>query len=269
MTEVPNARHRFGGLAQLEPDWDAPARVKAFVTGRQGGVSTGAWGRADGTAGLNLGANCGDDPRAVAENRARLAACLPAPPRWLRQVHGTHVHIAGAAGDDVSIEPEADAAATAQRGVVLAVLTADCLPVLLCDARGRAVAVAHAGWRGLAGGVIERTVGALRALAGGDAQVLAWLGPAIGPRAFEVGEDVVRAFCDGDPASKEAFVPGPREGKWLADLYRLARLRLARLGVNDVRGGDHCTASEPERFYSHRRDRVSGRMASLVWLDPR
>lgn len=269
MSGAPAGPRRFGGFAQLEPDWEAPARVRAFVTGRHGGVSVGPWGTADGGAGLNLGAGCGDDPRAVAENRARLAACLPAPPRWLKQVHGTRVHVAAAgmrADDDIG-EPEADAAATVHAGVVLAVLTADCLPVLLCDARARAVAIAHAGWRGLAGGVIERSVETLRALTDGDAQVLAWLGPAIGPRAFEVGEDVVRAFCDDDPASAAAFAPGPREGKWFADLYRLARLRLARVGVDDVRGGDHCTVSEPERFHSHRRDRICGRMASLIWLD--
>jgi YfiH family protein len=268
VTAAPAGPLRFGGFAQLEPDWDAPARVKAFVTGRPGGVSTGPWGAADGGGGLNLGAGCGDDPRAVAENRARLAACLPSAPRWLRQVHGTRVHVAAGHGNDASGEPEADAAVTAHPGAVLAVLTADCLPVLLCDARARAVAIAHAGWRGMAGGVIERSVEALRALAGGDAQVLAWLGPAIGPRAFEVGEDVVRAFCDADPASAAAFVPASRDGKWFADLYRLARLRLARLGVGDVRGGDHCTVSEPDRFYSHRRDRTCGRMAALIWLDP-
>ncbi|MEZ5604519.1 MAG: peptidoglycan editing factor PgeF [Burkholderiaceae bacterium] len=268
-------------VAELLPDWDAPPRVKAFVTGRHGGVSRGPWGLADGSAGgLNLGRHCGDDPTDVACNRARLEALLPSPPRWLRQVHGTAVHVAApaqiaaasrpeAAREDDPREPEADAAVTGAAGVVLAVLTADCLPVLLADTRARAVAVAHAGWRGLAAGVVERSVDALREQAGRDAEVIAWLGPAIGPRAFEVGDDVVHAFCDQDRAAAAAFVRGPREGKWLADLYRLARIRLARVGVSRVSGGEHCTVHERERFYSHRRDRVSGRMASLIWLDSR
>jgi YfiH family protein len=268
-------------VAELLPDWDAPPRVKAFVTGRHGGVSRGPWGLADGSAGgLNLGRHCGDDPAHVACNRARLEALLPSPPRWLRQVHGTAVHVAApaqiaaasrpeAAREDDPREPEADAAVTGAAGVVLAVLTADCLPVLLADTRARAVAVAHAGWRGLAAGVVERSVDALREQAGRDAELIAWLGPAIGPRAFEVGDDVVHAFCDQDRAAAAAFVRGPREGKWLADLYRLARIRLARVGVSRVSGGEHCTVHERERFYSHRRDRVSGRMASLIWLDSR
>ena len=268
-------------VAELLPDWDAPPRVRAFVTGRRGGVSRGPWGLADGSAGgLNLGTRCGDEAADVARNRARLDALLPSPPRWLRQVHGTVVHVAASAQVDTSSrqeqarqddadEPEADAAVTGATGVVLAVLTADCLPVLLADTRARAVAVAHAGWRGLALGVVERSVEALRAQAGRDAEVIAWLGPAIGPRAFEVGDDVLHAFCDQDPDAAAAFVPGPREGKWLADLYRLARIRLARVGVSRVSGGDHCTVQERERFYSHRRDRISGRMASLIWLDSR
>ena len=276
--------------AELVPEWDAPVRVKAFVTGRRGGVSAGAYGAADGSAnGLNLGRACGDDPRAVAINRARLAACLPAPPRWLRQVHGVTVHVAETARPEASgeqaapstcekpagrgepaerEEPQADAAVTARPGVVLAVLTADCLPLLLATARGDAVGVAHAGWRGLAAGVVEHCVQALRACSAPDAEVLAWLGPAIGPRAFEVGEDVVRAFCDEDPACAASFAPTPRPGKWLADLYRLARLRLARVGVTRVGGGDHCTVEEPERFYSYRRQRGGGRMASLIWIEP-
>lgn len=275
--------------AELVPEWDAPARVKAFVTGRRGGVSAGAYGAADGSAnGLNLGRACGDDPHAVAINRARLAACLPAPPRWLRQVHGVAVHVAEATRPEASgeqavpsvcgkpagrgesaerEEPQADAAVTAQPGVVLSVLTADCLPLLLATARGDAVGVVHAGWRGLAAGVVERSVRALRARSAPDAEVLAWLGPAIGPRAFEVGEDVVRAFCDEDPACAASFAPTPRPGKWLADLYRLACLRLARVGVTRVSGGDHCTVEEAERFYSYRRQRGGGRMASLIWIE--
>jgi len=267
---------------ELEPDWEAPARVKAFVTGRRGGVSSGVYGAVDGAAsGLNLGLHCGDDARAVAINRARLAAGLPSPPRWLQQVHGVAVHVAQAnsargasrpagerkgSADDACL-PCADAAVTAQAGVVLAVLTADCLPVLLSTASGAAVGVAHAGWRGLAGGVIERSVRALRTLDAHEAEVIAWLGPAIGPRAFEVGEDVWRAFCDQDPDSAACLAPTGRAGKWHADLYRLARLRLARAGVTRVSGGGYCTVSEPRRFYSHRGQGGGGRMATLIWIE--
>lgn len=256
-------------LAELVPDWDAPPQVRAFVTGRRGGTSAGPWGLADGSrGGLNLGTRCGDDARDVARNRARLGACLPSPPRWLEQVHGAAVHVATAHRCGTAIEPRADAAATATPGVVLAVLSADCLPVLLTDTGGQAVAVAHAGWRGLALGVLERSVEALHGLVGPGAQVIAWLGPAIGPRAFEVGEDVLRAFCDADPRCAAAFVPGVRDGKWFADLCHLARICLARVDVHRVAGGGHCTAGDPARFYSHRRDRGGGRMASLIWLDP-
>jgi YfiH family protein len=281
MTASGESRPPYSGIAELLPDWDAPPQVRAFVTGRRGGVSRGPWGLYGGKAGgLNLGAHCGDAADDVAENRARLLACLPAPPRWLSQVHGAAVLLAHAgdagtsatrgraASADTRPEPQADAAVTADIGVVLAVLTADCLPVLLTDTRGRAVAVAHAGWRGLALGVLERGVDALRASAGRDATVLAWLGPAIGPRAFEVGADVLHAFCDVDPSCAAAFAPGEREGKWFADLYHLARIRLARAGVHRVAGGGHCTVGERERFYSYRRDRISGRMATLIWLDP-
>lgn len=268
-------------LAELWPDWQAPSQVRGFVTGRRGGVSGGQWGLADGrSGGLNLGARCGDEASDVAENRARLAACLPSPPVWLDQVHGANVHVI-AAGEDpmrrataaatagTCPEPVADASVTGCPGVVLAVLTADCLPVMLTDARGRAVGIAHAGWRGLALGVVERAVEALRRCAGPGAEVLAWLGPAIGPRSFEVGEDVLRAFCDEDRQCASAFVPAAREGKWLADLYRLARIRLDRAGVTRVWGGGHCTVLEPQRFFSYRRDHGGGRMASLVWIEPR
>lgn len=286
----------FGIEGAFVPRWDAPARVRALSTTRRGGVSEGPWGLAGGNrGGWNLGAHCGDDPAAVRSNRERLARSIGAMPVWLDQVHGTDVHeiVAGASIGDASAgtssadacpdavadapvadapvadAPRADASVTNVPGVVLAVLTADCLPVLLADTRARAVAVAHAGWRGLAAGVVERSVDALREQAGRDAELIAWLGPAIGPRAFEVGDDVVHAFCDQDRAAAAAFVRGPREGKWLADLYRLARIRLARVGVSRVSGGEHCTVHERERFYSHRRDRVSGRMASLIWLDSR
>jgi YfiH family protein len=258
-----------GALARLPgivPDWRAPPGVHGFVTVRAGGVSAGDFGTADGgAAGLNLGEHVGDAPSAVRENRERLQAVLPAPVRWLRQVHGIAVHDADTAPPCGAEPPEADAAVTTRTDVVLAVMTADCLPVLFADARGRMVGIAHAGWRGLAGGVLEATADAMRARLGADAQLLAWLGPAIGPRAFEVGEEVRAAFVERDALSAGAFAPGPAPGKWWADLYRLARGRLASRDVADAGGGEHCTVLEPARFYSHRRDRRTGRMASLVW----
>lgn len=258
----------------LCPDWPAPADVRAFVTLRTGGVSSGPWGLAGGAAGgWNLGVHCGDSPADVAENRARLRRRLPAEPLWLDQVHGAEVLDAdawvGVAGPRPAREaqprPVADAAVTSARGRVLAVLTADCLPVLIADAHGVAVGIAHAGWRGLAAGVVERTVEALRTK--GARTPVAWLGPAIGARRFEVGDDVRQAFVAHDVRAAPAFVALPVPGKWLADLYALARLRLASCGVTRVSGGGACTASDPARFYSYRRDRDTGRMASLVWID--
>lgn len=253
-------------LPGLVPDWPAFGAVRAFVTTRAGGVSSGAYGLDGGvTGGLNLGDHVGDDPRAVLENRARLQAALPGPVRWLQQVHGITVHDGDSAwaGDGA---PVADAAVTTRAGTVLAVMTADCLPILLADASGRAVGAAHAGWRGLAAGVAEAAVDAMRARLGGDARVLAWLGPAIGPDAFEVGDEVRQAFCDLDGGAGVAFRPGRAPGKWWADLYALARRRLASRGVHEVAGGGLCTVADRTRFYSHRRDRRSGRFASLVWL---
>lgn len=246
------------------PDWHGPAGVGSWSTLRTGGVSGGRFGSAEGDAiGLNLGQHVGDDPQAVAINRARLAALLPAPVRWLEQVHGIDVHDADADAPDWP--PRADAAVTTRTDRVLAVMTADCLPILLAAADGSVVGVAHAGWRGLAAGVIEAAVLALRQRMPSSAAVHAWLGPAIGAAAFEVGDEVRAAFCDRDPAAADAFVPGVRDGKWLADLQRLARRRLARLDVERVAGGERCTVADPVRFYSHRRDGRSGRMASLVW----
>jgi len=249
-------------LPGLHPDWAAPPRVGAFVSIRAGGVSTGRFAGPGG--GLNLGDHVGDDPAAVMENRARLQAMVPGPIRWLRQVHGIGVHDAD--GVPPVAAPEADAAIATRPGVVLAVLTADCLPILLAEAGGRVVGVAHAGWRGLAAGVTEATVEAMRRRAGPDARLIAWLGPAIGPSAFEVGSEVREAFCDPDPGADSAFMPGRSPGKWWADLYALTRRRLARCGVQTAGGGTLCTVGDPARFYSHRRDRVSGRMASLIWL---
>jgi len=238
----------------ISPDWPAPANVRAAVTTRSGGVSVGPY------ASLNLGDHVGDEPVAVAENRARLvhALALPAEPGWLKQVHGTCVLDAALADGR-----EADAGFATGPGVVCAVLTADCLPVLFCDRHGTHVAAAHAGWRGLAAGMLERTVEALGVPPG---DVLAWLGPAIGPEAFEVGEEVRAEFLRHDARAAEAFRPSP-EGRWLADLYALARLRLQRQGVTAIHGGGLCTFRDAARFYSYRRDGVTGRMASLVWLD--
>jgi YfiH family protein len=229
--------------------------VRAGTTTRRGGVSEGAY------ASLNLAAHVGDSPEHVAENRRRLktALRLPADPAWLQQVHGTAVlNVAGA-----RTGCEGDAGYVEHGGAVCAVLTADCLPVLLCDDRGTRVAAAHAGWRGLLHGVIENAVRALRRPGN---EVLAWLGPAIGPQAFEVGEEVRAAFLAVDPAAADAFTPSPR-GRWLADIYDLARRRLAAVHVTAVYGGHWCTVNEPGRFYSYRRDGVTGRMASLIWLE--
>ncbi|AUN95155.1 peptidoglycan editing factor PgeF [Pseudazoarcus pumilus] len=238
----------------IVPDWPAPATVRALVTTRSGGVSTGPY------AGLNLGDHVGDDPALVECNRRLLAAHLPAEPIWLQQVHGTAVADADAAAPAVP----ADAALARRPSTVCAVLTADCLPVLLCNIHGRVVAAAHAGWRGLAAGVLENTV---TAMGGEPRELMAWLGPAIGPQAFEVGDEVRETFLAADGAAAQAFEPGVREGKWLADLYALARLRLRAAGVPAVHGGRWCTLSDAARFYSFRRDGVTGRFASLIWIE--
>jgi YfiH family protein len=244
-------------LDWIVPDWPAPRRVGTFVTTRDGGCSGGPY------ATLNLGLRTGDDPGAVARNHQRLRAFLPALPVWLDQVHGAAVAVLD--GATPAARPAADAAVTRQPGVVCAVLVADCLPVLFTDRRGTAVGVAHAGWRGLASGVLQATVSALADLGARD--LIAWLGPAIGPSAFEVGPDVRDAFVARDAGAQRCFVP-VREGKWLADLCGLARRQLADAGVNDVSGGDLCTWTDATRFFSYRRERVSGRMAALVWLAP-
>ena len=225
-----------------------------MVTTRVGGVSHAPYDS------FNLAIHVGDDPAAVRENRARLrtALVLPAEPLWLKQVHGVAVVDAARAG----IEPEADGAFAAQPGTVCAVLTADCLPVLLCNRAGTKVAALHAGWRGLAGGVIEAGV---QALGVPGNELLAWLGPAIGPEAFEVGPEVRTAFIQQDAQAAQAFRTA-RDGKYLADIYLLARQRLQRLGVAAVYGGGFCTVTDGARFFSYRRDGATGRMASLIWL---
>lgn len=236
----------------LIPDWPAPANVRAVQTLRSGGCSPPPW------ESFNLGDHVGDDPARVAANRATLRALLPAEPLWLTQVHGVTVVDAGAA----SPTREADAAFARQPGKVCVVMTADCLPVLFCDRAGTVVAAAHAGWRGLLAGVLEATLGRMGVPAG---EVLAWLGPAIGPAAFEVGDEVRSAFVSAHAESAAAF-EALRPGKWLLDIYLLARQALARVGVSAVYGGDCCTVQDAGRFFSYRRDGVTGRMASLIWL---
>ena len=240
----------------IRPDWPAPDRVRACTTTRTGGVSVGPF------ASLNLAAHVGDAAVAVTANRGRLRAALdlPAEPLWLSQVHGCGAVSADAAAPGAP--PEADAAVSRQPGHVCAVLTADCLPVLLCDRAGTVCAAVHAGWRGLYQGVLEAT---LARLGVPGAELLAWLGPAIGPARFEVGPEVRAAFVSQEPAAACAFRAGVGD-RWHADLYALARLRLAAAGVSAVSGGGLCTASDPARFFSYRRDGVTGRMATLIWL---
>jgi hypothetical protein len=254
-------------VAVLRPQWPAPPWVGAAVSLRDGGVSAPPF------ASLNLATHVGDDPVAVAENRRRLRAALalPAEPLWLAQQHGTGVVDADRldanrlAADRSGGGPlQGDAAVTWQAGRVLAVLVADCLPVLLARRDGRAVAIAHAGWRGLAAGVLEASVTALDCPGQG---LHAWLGPVIGPEHFEVGEEVRAAFCRGDARSQDAFERNAR-GRWQCDLHGLARQRLAALGVQSVQGERRCSYGLARSFYSYRRDGVTGRMAALIWLNP-
>lgn len=241
--------------AWLDADWPAPPGVRALTTMRHGlGVSKPPFDA------FNLGARCGDDPEAVAENRRQLDAALvlPSPPRWLRQVHG--IGVAREPGFD---EPEADAAVTSMPGTVLAILTADCLPVVFAARDGDEIGAAHAGWRGLGAGVLEATVAAMETPAD---HLVAWLGPAAGPQAYEIGEEVFDAFVSGDAGAAAAFAP-TRPGHWKVDLHALARRRLAAIGVTDVHGGGLCTISDPFRFFSHRRDQRSGRIATVAWIE--
>ena len=238
----------------IVPDWPVPASVRAAVSLRPGGTSAGRY------ASFNLGDHVGDEPAAVAANRARLRTVLglPAEPLWLEQVHGTEVaHFGGEA------RPRADASIAVQSGQVCAVMVADCLPVLLADREAACVAAVHAGWRGLVAGVIERTVEALPVP---PSRLVAWLGPAIGPDAFEVGPEVRQAFLSCDAATAADFRPGAGD-RWFADIFSLARRRLARLGVGAVYGGGLCTVSDPSRFFSYRRDGVTGRLVALVWKE--
>ena len=236
----------------LIPDWPAPAQVKACVTTRAGGVSLAPFDS------LNLGDHVEDGLEAVLENRRRLSSAFDIQPAWLRQVHGVTVVEA-----DPSRTAEADGSWTSTPGVACTSMTADCLPALFCNRAGTRVAAAHAGWRGLAGGVLEA---ALDSLGAEPAEVLVWLGPAIGPQAFEVGPEVREAFMQQLPITAEAFVPSRNPGKFMADIYKLARLRLAEQGVTAVYGGGFCTVNDP-RFFSYRRSARTGRFASLIWLE--
>lgn len=239
----------------LIPGWAPPPGVHALVTTRAGGGSAAPFDS------LNLATHVGDDPASVFGNRLRLRQRVPLPedPMWLEQVHGTRV----VSADDYAAGVEADACIARTAGRVCAVLSADCLPLLICAEDGSVVGAAHAGWRGLSAGVLEACIAAMGVPPG---RLLVWLGPAIGPRAYEVGAEVRSAFCERDAEAQPAFSPSA-PGKWLCDLYHLARQRLAALGVERVSGGELCTYSDPQRFYSYRRDRITGRMASCIWIE--
>jgi polyphenol oxidase len=243
-------------MAWVLPDWPAPPEIRALSTQRRGGVSATPF------ESLNLGAHVGDSAEAVAENRRRLrtAARLPAEPVWLPQQHGTNVLDLDGAHDAAA---GADASFTRRPGRVCAILTADCMPVLLASESGAGVAAAHAGWRGLAAGVIEATV---RALALPPQSLLAWLGPGIGPAHFEVGAEVREELLRADPQAEAAFERNAR-GRYMADLAALARRRLERLGIARIYGGDACTYGAPGDYFSYRRDGRTGRQATLIWLE--
>lgn len=250
----------------LIPQWPAPDRVRAVCTTRAGGVSSPPYDS------LNLGTHVGDDPAAVVDNRARLRQALGVRPVFLSQVHATHaVELSAATPDGI----EADACFTDAPALACSIMVADCLPLLVTDGSGRFVAAAHAGWRGLAGtrgqGVLESLLQATDARYGvAAAELRVWLGPCIGPAAFEVGPEVKAAFEQHEAQAARCFQPAAAAGKWLADLPALARQRLQALGVSRIYGNDGspgwCTVSQPSRFFSHRRDRVSGRLAACIWL---
>lgn len=244
----------------ITPDWPAPGNVRALFTTRNGGKSSGPY------TSLNLGDHVGDDPAIVKQNRALVRKILPGEPRWLKQVHGTTPISVDGYGRTAPCD--GDAAYSRCAGNVCVVLVADCLPILLCDHAGTVVGLIHAGWRGMAEGVIERTVSEIGRTGGINTRVMAWLGPAIGPRHFEVGEEVRQAFIERDKESALAFFPhhAPNDGKWFADLFLLARQRLMKTGVTEIYGGGECTFSDPARFFSYRRDGNTGRMAGLIWL---
>jgi polyphenol oxidase len=265
MSEQASQFQTIHGLRVLIPNWPASPQIGAVCTTRVGGVSKAPFDS------LNLGRYVNDEALAVSENRARVRALLPAEPVWLKQVHGTRVWDADWAHTDEIIE--ADAAVTTESNRVLTVMAADCLPVLIRGPEGKVIGAAHAGWRGLVGGVLENTVDAMQAKTGlsDGGQYRAWLGPAIGPRAFEVGEEVLAAFHDhgqkqGLPVPAEAFMAiDGKPGKYWANLYQLARQRLLSKGLTHIDGGEFCTVRDQTDFFSHRRDGLSGRFAAFIW----
>jgi len=243
--------------------WGAPKQIKTMITNRHGGFSQAPF------ESLNLGSHVGDDPVVVQKNRDALKSLLPNEPVWLNQIHGTRVVDADEHGGGV---PNADALVTTIPGQVLAIMTADCLPVLLASKDGKVIGAAHAGWRGLAAGVIEQTVALMRAKQMNQTQthtqseILAYLGPAIGPHAFEVGSEVRDIFMAQNPASAACFEQLQEKGKYLADIYGLAALRLSALGIEHIEGGDECTLQNPD-YFSYRRDQKTGRMGSFIWIE--
>jgi YfiH family protein len=265
MSEYNSEFQTIHGLRVLVPNWPASPQIGAFSTTRAGGISKAPFDS------LNLGRYVNDEAAAVSENRARVRALLPAEPVWLKQVHGTRVWDADLAHTEVMIE--ADAAVTTKTNTVLTVMAADCLPVLIRGPEGKVIGAAHAGWRGLLGGVLENTVDTMQVKTGlnDTGQYRAWLGPAIGPKAFEVGEEVRSAFDaygeeHGLPVPTEAFIAvDGKPGKYWANLYQLARQRLQSKGINQFYGGEFCTVRDQADFFSHRRDGLSGRFAAFIW----
>ena len=235
------------------PDWPVPKNVRSLQTTRVGGISSTPYDS------FNLGDHVGDAPLAVERNRILLNTLLPSEPVWLEQVHGTNVVNA----DMADCLPQADGCIARHRAAVCVVMTADCLPILLCDTRGSVVGAAHAGWKGLAAGVVEATV---REMDVAPQDLMAWLGPAISQQVFEVGEEVRALFVDANRQAAAAFIPG-QHGKWLADIYMLAHLRLNALGITQIYGGNYCTYRDSEKFFSYRRNGVTGRMGTFIWLD--
>ncbi|WP_434566660.1 peptidoglycan editing factor PgeF [Vibrio chagasii] len=246
-------------MSMIIPNWNAPSNVKAFASTRVGGFS------ADAYQGLNLGMHVGDDASLVERNRIWLTqhANMPAEPVWLNQTHSTDVITVLESTTNVL---DADGAFTTASGVVCSAMTADCLPVILTDTKGTQVAAVHAGWRGLAGGILENAVAKFSNLSS-DNQIIAWLGPAIGKQAFEVGDDVLEAFVGFDPQAKLAFKAKTEPGKWLANMSQLATQRLTKVGVSQVTDSNLCTFSDSDAFYSYRRDGVTGRQATFIWLE--
>lgn len=235
----------------LKADWPAPDFIKAGITLRQGGMSVKPYDS------FNLATHVGDELAVVNQNRAMLD--VPGTPQWLEQVHSTQAVLL----PNEETIPKADAAYTSEKNIVCTVMTADCLPLLITDQQGSCVAAIHAGWRGLCDGIVEATI---KKLPAEPESLLVWLGPAIGPDVYEVGEEVYDAFTKAEPEAKQAFTTTTK-GHWLFDIYQLAKLRLNKMGVSHIYGGEHCTLSEEEQFFSYRRDGVTGRMASLIWID--